>query len=188
MISSCRANRSLDTPSTRAMVAMANKAWFALMNWKTRDHRGLPCEPGRCLCQDIALLAPLPVLTPQTGQLLALGAGRAVRSAVVIAIGLTNPVPDRPGQSVRTRATAPPGFAQIGPDQPSVAGTPAHRVGDSSASMAPRSWPAGRRSSRGSAGLLRPPGSDRMLCGGSKGARLPTSLASGHTPFWSHCL
>ena len=50
------------------------------------------------------------------------------------------------------------------------------------------SWPAGRRSSRGSAGLLGPPGSDRMLCGGSKGARLPTSLASGHTPFWSHCL
>src|SRR5215813_6170098 len=37
-----------------------------------------------------------------------------------------------PGQSVRTRATAPPVFAQIGPDQPSVAGIPAHRVGDSS--------------------------------------------------------
>src|SRR4029453_1564179 len=40
------------------------------------------------------------------------------------------------GQSVRTRATAPPVFAQIGPDQPSVAGTPAHRAGDSSASLA----------------------------------------------------
>jgi hypothetical protein len=50
------------------------------------DHRGLPCEPGRCLCQDIALLAQLPVLTPQTGQLLALGAGRAVLSATFIAI------------------------------------------------------------------------------------------------------
>src|SRR5437016_12618862 len=61
------------------------------------DHRGLPCEPGRCLCQDIALLAQLPVLTPQTGQLLALGAGRAVRSAAFVAIGLTNPVPDRLG-------------------------------------------------------------------------------------------
>src|ERR1700730_13632778 len=47
------------------------------------DHRGLPCEPGRCLCQDIALLAQLPVLTPQTGPLLALGAA--------------NPVPDRRG-------------------------------------------------------------------------------------------
>src|SRR6266478_5474714 len=61
------------------------------------DHRGLPCEPGRCLCQDIALLAQLPVLSPQTGQLLALDAGRAVRSAAFIAIGLTNPVPDRLG-------------------------------------------------------------------------------------------
>jgi hypothetical protein len=36
-------------------------------------------------------------------------------------------------------ATAPPVFAQIGPDQPSGAGIPAHRVGDSSASMAPPS-------------------------------------------------
>src|SRR5712671_3571773 len=61
------------------------------------DHRGLPCEPGCCLCQDIALLAQLPVLTPQTGQLLALGAGRAVLSAAFVAIGLTNPVPDRLG-------------------------------------------------------------------------------------------
>jgi hypothetical protein len=41
--------------------------------------------------------------------------------------------------SVRTRATAPPVFAQIGPDQPSVVGTRAHRVGDSSALMAPPS-------------------------------------------------
>src|ERR1700730_12058638 len=61
------------------------------------DHRGLPCEPGRCLCQDIALLAQLPVLTPQTGQLLALGAGRAVLSAAFVAIGLSYPVPDRLG-------------------------------------------------------------------------------------------
>jgi hypothetical protein len=30
-------------------------------------------------------------------------------------------------------------FAQIGPDQPSVAGVPALKVGDSSASMAPPS-------------------------------------------------
>src|ERR1700736_2391651 len=61
------------------------------------DHRGLPCDPGRCLCQDIALLAQLPVLTPQTGQLLALGAGRALLSAAFIAIGLSHPVPDRLG-------------------------------------------------------------------------------------------
>src|SRR5262249_49402460 len=32
------ANRALlvDSPCTRAMVAMAKKAWFSLMNWKTR--------------------------------------------------------------------------------------------------------------------------------------------------------
>src|SRR5439155_20768657 len=58
--------------------------------------------------------------------------------------GLRRDRPDEPssrspGQSVRTRATAPPVFAQIGPNQPSVAGIPAHRVGDSSASMAPPS-------------------------------------------------
>src|SRR3954469_6665329 len=62
-----------------------------------RDHRGLPCEPGCRLCQDVALLAQLPVLTPQTRQFLALSAGRAVLSAAFIAIGLTNPVPDRLG-------------------------------------------------------------------------------------------
>src|SRR6516225_7322284 len=44
-----------------------------------------------------------------------------------------------PGRSVRTRATASPGYARIAPDQPSVAGIPVHRVGDSSALMAPPS-------------------------------------------------
>jgi len=39
----------------------------------------------------------LPVLTPQTGQLLTLGIGRAVMSAAFIAIGLSHPVPDRLG-------------------------------------------------------------------------------------------
>jgi pyruvate dehydrogenase complex dehydrogenase (E1) component len=34
----------------------------------------------------------LPVLTPQTGQLLTLGIGRAVMSAAFIAIGLSHPV------------------------------------------------------------------------------------------------
>ena len=33
-------------------------------------------EPGRGFCQDIALLAQLPVLTPQTGQLVALARRR----------------------------------------------------------------------------------------------------------------
>jgi hypothetical protein len=35
-------------------------------------------------------MAQLPVLTPQTGQLPALGAGRALRSAAFIAIGLSH--------------------------------------------------------------------------------------------------
>ena len=70
---------------------MAKTAWLALMNGKTRTGSpGLPCEPGRYLCQDIALLAQLRVLTPQTGQLLALGAGRSVLSAAFIAIGLSH--------------------------------------------------------------------------------------------------
>src|SRR6202012_1170354 len=56
---------------------------------------GLPCEPGCCLCQDIALLPQLPVLTPQARQFLALAARRSVLSPAFIAIGLTNPVPDR---------------------------------------------------------------------------------------------
>src|ERR1700731_3774268 len=80
------------------------------------DHRGLPCEPGRCLCQDIALLAQLPVLTPQTGQLLALGAGRAVLSAAFVAIGLPNPVPDRLGgrfELARQRLRCSPRSDQI---------------------------------------------------------------------------
>src|ERR1700761_3492849 len=59
------------------------------------DHCGLPCEPGRCLCQDIALLPQLPVLTAQARQFLALGTRRSVLSLACIAIGLTNPVPDR---------------------------------------------------------------------------------------------
>src|SRR5690348_922107 len=42
-------------------------------------------------------MAQLPVLTPQTRQFLALSAARAVLSAAFIAIGLTNPVPDRLG-------------------------------------------------------------------------------------------
>src|SRR6202030_3038399 len=80
------------------------------------DHRGLPCEPGCCLCQDIALLAQLPVLTPQTGQLPALGAGRALRSAAFIAIGLSHPAPDRLGsrfEFARQRLRCSPRSDQI---------------------------------------------------------------------------
>jgi hypothetical protein len=39
----------------------------------------------------------LPILTPQTGQLLVLDAGRAVLSAAIIAIGLSYPIPNRLG-------------------------------------------------------------------------------------------
>src|SRR5438132_11480174 len=122
------------------MVAMAKKAWFALMNWKTRT--GSPRSPVR------TRLLPLPRYRAPgavAGAHAAYGsAPRARRWSGRPVGGLRRDRPDEPssrspGQSVRTRATAPPVFAQIGPNQPSVAGIPAHRVGDSSASMAPPS-------------------------------------------------
>src|SRR5205823_4263950 len=60
--------------------------------------------------------AQLPVLTPQTGQLLAFGAGRAVLSATFIAIGLSHPVPDRLGsrfELARQRLRCAPRSDQI---------------------------------------------------------------------------
>src|SRR6266436_2711654 len=122
------------------MVAMAKKAWFALMNWKTRT--GSPRSPVR------TRLLPLPGYRAPgavAGSHAADGsAPRARRWSGRPVGGLRRDRPDEPssrspGQSVRTRATAPPVFAQIGPDQPFVAGIPEHRVGDSSASMAPPS-------------------------------------------------
>src|ERR1700682_5093178 len=122
------------------MVAMGKKAWFALMNWKTR--MGSPRSPVR----------PRPLPLPGyrapgavAGSHAADGsAPRARRWSGRPVGGLHRDQPvapssRSPGRSVRTRATAPPVFAQIGPNQPSVAGIPAHRVGDSSASMAPPS-------------------------------------------------
>src|SRR6266478_2920636 len=116
------------------MVAMGKKAWFALMNGKTRV--GSPRSPVRT--------RPLPLPRYRApgavaGSLAADGsAPRARRWSGRPVGGLhrdrsDEPSSRSPGQSVRTRATAPPVFAQIGPDQPSVAGIPAHRVGDSSA-------------------------------------------------------
>src|SRR6516164_6434222 len=122
------------------MVATAKNAWFALMNWKTR--MGSPRSPVRT--------RPLPLPRYRAPGAVA-GSHAADGSAPHARRWSGRPVggrhrdrPDEPssrspGRSVRTRATALPGFAQIGPDQPSVAGTPAHRVGDSSASMAPPS-------------------------------------------------
>src|SRR6202045_3691549 len=122
------------------MVAMGKKAWFALMNWKTR--MGSPRSPVRT--------RPLPLPGYRApgavaGSHAADGsAPRARRWSGRPVGGLHRDQPDEPssrspGRSVRTRATAPPVFAQIGPEQPSVAGIPAHRVGDSSASMTPPS-------------------------------------------------
>src|SRR3984893_15839478 len=122
------------------MVAMGKKAWFALMNWKTR--MGSPRSPVRT--------RPLPLPGYRApgavaGSHAADGsAPRARRWSGRPAGGLHRNQPDEPssrspGWPVRTRATAPPVFAQIGPEQPSAAGIPAHRVGDSSASMTPPS-------------------------------------------------
>src|SRR3984893_14278155 len=122
------------------MVAMGKKAWFALLNWKTR--MGSPRSPAR------TRLLPLPGYRAPgavAGSHAADGsAPRARRWSGRPVGGLHRDQPDEPssrspGRSVRTRATAPPVFAQIGPEQPSAAGIPAHRVGDSSALMAPPS-------------------------------------------------
>src|ERR1700740_1633564 len=122
------------------MVAVAKKAWFALMNWKTRT--GSPRSPVRT--------SPLPLPRYRApgavaGSHAADGsAPRARRWSRRPDGGLHRdrpvaPSSRSPGRSVRTRATAPPGCARIAPDQPSVAGIPVHRVGDSSALMAPPS-------------------------------------------------
>src|SRR5580693_616837 len=122
------------------MVAIGKKAWFALMNGKTRT--GSPRSPVRT--------RPLPLPRYRApgavaGSPAADGsAPRARRWSRRPDGGLHRdrpvaPSSRSPGRSVRTRATAPPGCARIGPDQPSVAGIPVHRVGDSSALMAPPS-------------------------------------------------
>src|SRR5208282_5451103 len=136
---------------------MGKKAWFALMNWKTR--MGSPRSPVRT--------RPLPLPKCRAPGAVA-GSHAADGSAPHARRWSGRPVGglhrDRPvapssrspGRSVQTRATAPPEFAQIGPDQPSVAGTPAHRVGDSSASVAPPSQvkrcPPDRVNSKGTQG------------------------------------
>src|SRR3979490_1845286 len=122
------------------MVAMGKTAWFALMNWKTRTRS--PRSPVR------TRLPPLPRCRAPGAVAGSHAADasvpRAQRWACRPVGGFHRDRPDEPssrspGRSARTHATAPPGFAHIGPDQPSVAGIPADRVGDSSASMAPPS-------------------------------------------------
>src|SRR3954470_434800 len=122
------------------MVAMGKTAWFALMNWKTRTRpprapvrTRLPPLP-RCRAPGAVAGSPAADASVPRAQR---WSGRPVG-------GFHRDRPDEPssrspGRSARTHATAPPGFAHNGPDQPSVAGIPADRVGDSSASMAPPS-------------------------------------------------
>src|ERR1700722_18223135 len=119
---------------------MAKKARFALMNWKTR--MGSLRSPVRT--------RPLPLPRYRApgavaGSPAADGSAPHARHWSGRHVGSLHrdrpvaPSSRSPGRSARTRAIAPLVFAQIGPDQPSVAGIPAHRVGDSSASMAPPS-------------------------------------------------
>src|SRR5436305_1942424 len=60
------------------------------MNWRTRrDRVGLPRKPGCRLCQDIVLLAQLPVLAPQSGQLVLLKGRQTIVTAVIIGSNLS---------------------------------------------------------------------------------------------------
>jgi hypothetical protein len=115
------------------MVAMAKKAWFALMNWKTRT--GSPRSPVRT--------RPLPLPRYRAPGAVAdshAADGSAPRARhwsgrPVSGFHRDRPVAPSsrsPGRLVRTRATAPPGCAQIGPDQPSGTGIPVHSVGPAS--------------------------------------------------------
>jgi hypothetical protein len=129
-----------DTPSTRAMVVIGKQAWFALMNWKTRTGslrsplrtRPLPLPryraPGATAgsrCADGS--APrAPCSSPRPG-------------AGLHRDRLGEPSSGSTARSARIHATALPAFTQNGQARPSVAGTPAHRPGDSSASATPPS-------------------------------------------------
>jgi hypothetical protein len=56
---------------------------------------GLPGEENRGLAQDLALLAQVPVLTPQPAQLLTLAADQPVGAPASIKIGTLDPLADR---------------------------------------------------------------------------------------------
>jgi hypothetical protein len=56
---------------------------------------GLPCEPGRGLCQDLALGLQLLILTAQLHQLFALGAAKYVFPRALVRVGPREPVADR---------------------------------------------------------------------------------------------
>src|ERR1700730_5716069 len=127
---------ALDTPSTRAIVAIGNTAWCALMNRKTRT---LSCRSP---------VRTRPPLLPGSRAPDAAGGSHG-------ADGPTPPAPPpeahhRGGQHhvragapnsrslaplARTRVTAPPAFGLIAPARPSGAEIPARMAGDSSASQ-----------------------------------------------------
>src|SRR5437868_11095100 len=81
------------------MVAMGKTAWFALMNWKTRTRS--PRSPVRTRLPPLPRCrAPGAVAGSHAADASVPRAQRwfrAVLSAAFIAIGLTNPVPDRLG-------------------------------------------------------------------------------------------
>ena len=101
------------------------------MNWKTRTG-ALPvsrANQAAAFDRDIALQPQLLVLTPQTGQLLALGAvGQPLLSAAFIAVGLARPSARSTGRSVQTRGQDRQDYVQHGRDRPSVGETPANTV------------------------------------------------------------
>src|SRR5579872_5087562 len=122
------------------MAAMGKRAWFALMNWKTR--MGSPRSPVR------TRPLPLPGYRAPAAIAGSHGAGasvpRARYSSLRLVAGLYRDRPDEPSsrstvQSARTRATAPLESVPSAPVQPSVVGILAHRLRDSSALAAPPS-------------------------------------------------
>jgi hypothetical protein len=56
---------------------------------------GLLSEPGRGFCQYLAFFTQLPILTTELAQFLSFGAGEAIVTLAVIAVGLGHPVADR---------------------------------------------------------------------------------------------
>ena len=103
------------------------------------DRIGLPCEPGRGFCQDLALELELPVLPAQLAELLALDAGQHV-----LALALRRPRPGRPScgwsaPSTRTRWPAHGRCDRREPGRRSCAGTPAG-MADLDFGIADTSW------------------------------------------------
>src|SRR4029434_514069 len=55
----------------------------------------LPSEPGGSARENVALHFELAVLTPQTGEFLALGRGQPIRTPALVPVSLCHPVADR---------------------------------------------------------------------------------------------